>query len=241
MSGIIKPGDPRFNGSGNPRQPQPPADPRPVVAVLIPSTDMVHADFMMALIAMLWHANNYARTLLLNFKGSSISFSRNMLVETALASQIVPDYCLFIDSDMTFPAQALGHLLKANRAIVGATYARRKEPFDALGQLKHVPGRDITAGGVHEAVAIPAGMMLVKTSVFRQLKRPWFFERWDYDAQPPFISEDFGFCEKAREAGITLWCDLDLSTHMGHLSLQGVKIPPLKDGQRIESEEMVNG
>lgn len=240
MIDIIKPGDPRFNGRGAPQQP---VDPRPIVAVLIPSMDMVHADFMMSLIAMLWHANNYARTMTLNFKGSSISLSRNMLVQSALdiPAHMAPDYALFIDTDMTFPMEAMGHLLKHQRAIIGATYARRKEPFDALGRLKHVPGRDLAAGGVHEAEALPGGFLMVKMSVFRQLKRPWFFETYDYEAQPPFASEDYGFCKKAREGGISLWCDLDLSTHMGHIGQHAVKIPPLRGAQVEPVEEMVDG
>lgn len=242
MSGIIKPGDPRFNGSGHGPVAQPPVDPRPIVAVLVPSGDMVHADFMVALISMLWHANNYARTMLLNFKGSAISYSRNVLVEMALRAPAPVDYVLFIDSDLVFPAETLGHLLKHGRSIVGATYARRKEPFDVLGRLKHIPGRDITAGGLHEAEAMPGGMMLVKTSVFRQVKRPWFEERYDYDADPWFISEDYGFSEKARAAGVSMWCDLTLSQHLGHLSLQAVKLPPLRPAQAAAAEgEMANG
>lgn len=226
MSGLIRPGDPRFTGRGAPQ----PVDPRPIVAVLLPTRDQVHADFMMSLISMLWHANSYARTMVLNFKGSSISHQRNRLVEMAFEAPAPADYALFVDSDMTFPMEALGHLLKSGRSIVGATYARREEPFDALGRLKHVPGRDLAAGGLHEAEALPGGFLLVEMSVFRQLKRPWFFETYDYDQTPPFVSEDYGFCRKARAAGVTLWCDLNLSTHMGHIGQHAVRFPPLRAG-----------
>lgn len=241
MSGIIRPGDPRFNGvpSKNPG-PQPPADPRPVVAVLVPSTDMVHADFMVALISMLWHSNNFARTLLLNFKGSAISFSRNVLAGRALEAPVAVDAVLFLDSDLVFPPDTLARLLRSGRSIVGATYARRKEPFEALGRL--IPrGRDLSQGGIHEAEALPAGCLLIATSVFRQLKKPWFFETYDEARDPWFVSEDYGFCEKARAAGMTLWCDLTLSTQIGHIGQHAVQFPPLASAPPAMAEAAVDG
>ena len=235
---IIKPGSPEFNGAGG--RSMPPVDPRPVVALGVPSGDMVHADFMMALIQMLWASQSGARTMVLNFKGSAISFSRNMIVEMALASSVPVDYLMFVDSDMVFPPETLLRLLQSGRPIVGATYARRKEPFEALGRLK-ATGRDISLGGLHEADALPAGMLLVKMGVFRQVKKPWFVETYDYDKEPWFASEDYGFCAKAKAAGIPMWCDLTLSTAIGHIGQHAVKIPPLAtEKQALVSEGLAN-
>ena len=221
MAGIIKPGDPAFNGAS-----AAPVDPRPLVAVCVPCQDLVHHDFMLSLIGMLFVSQPFCRPALQTYQGAAISWSRNALVELSLKNKA--DWLLFVDSDMTFPNETLGHLLNRGRSVIGATYPRRRAPFDSLGRLKPHPGRDVSNGGVFEAEFIPGGMLLVKASVFRQIKKPWFEETYDYSQDPPFVTEDYGFCNKAKAAGVSIWIDIDLSQHIGHLSVQACRFPPLK-------------
>jgi hypothetical protein len=50
--------------------------------------------------------------------------------------------------------------------------------------------------------------------VFEMLQFPWF--KWELDvANPSGKSEDFYFCEKAREAGLKIWADTSL--RCGHV------------------------
>lgn len=44
--------------------------------------------------------------------------------------------------------------------------------------------------------------------------------RGEFDAR--YMSEDYNFCRKARKAGITVWCDLDLTFQLGHIGEQTV-------------------
>jgi len=235
MAGIIKPGDARFANGG----PTPPADQRPLVAVCVPSGDMVHADFTIALVQMLFASNAFARTAVLNMKGSAISLSRNLLAAMTLEHPVRFDYLLFVDSDLVFPPDALVRLLRSGRSIVGATYSRRVPPYDVLGRLRPDTGRDLTKGGVHEAEALPAGMMLIRAGVLRQLQQPWFFETYDYTREPPFTSEDYGFCDKARAAGMTIWCDLTLSEQIAHLGQHAIRMAPL-DTAAAPAAEPIN-
>ena len=64
--------------------------------------------------------------------------------------------------------------------------------------------------------------MLIDMKVFEKLRAPWF-------AEPPLfmmpggdpedkgiMPEDEYFCHNALEAGYDIWCDVDLSLHIGH-------------------------
>jgi hypothetical protein len=43
-------------------------------------------------------------------------------------------------------------------------------------------------------------------SVFNKLTRPYFPMSFDDKGQVT-VSEDIGFCEKAKDAGFDIWCD----------------------------------
>lgn len=237
MGSLIKPGDPRFNG--NPAK-DIPVDPRPLVQISMPCGDDIKCDTMLSLVAVLFSCQPYARPALQTIQGSSISWLRNCLVETALKANA--DYVLFVDSDMTFPADALARLMNRNRAIVGATYTRKRPPYTVLGRALPDAG-PLPPHGVVAVAGLPTGFLLVKTSVFRQMKRPWFVESYDYEGNPdnPFIGEDYGFCEKARALGISLWLDIDLSQHVGHIGANTLKLPPIDAMAPAPAEEPADG
>jgi len=127
------------------------------------------------------------------------------------------DYILWLDADMEVPPETLGQLLSHDRDIVGASYLRRGEPFDLLG----VPEEGaIQTVGLARFRRLPAGVLLVKRAVFDKVGRWMIYE--DADPKKSF-GEDVIFCEKAREAGFEIWCDLDLTRrviHWGDLALQ---------------------
>lgn len=151
--------------------------------------------------------------LLVNSKDSNLPESRNRIVDAALAHG--SDWLFFLDSDMVFPADALDRLLSHGQSIVGATYCRRVHPFSLIGE----PLEGAGDGDLLPMKRMPTGCLLIATAVFRSLPRPWFF----YEPTPDrssSLSEDYVFCDHARAAGWTIWCDRPLSGSIGHISQQ---------------------
>jgi hypothetical protein len=189
-----------------------------LVAIGVPSGDMVQADFAMSL-AMLC-LNPGVPVALVNSRTSLVPLGRNQCVG---AAQIMKaSHLLFLDSDMVFPADTLKRLLAHRKDIVGATYAMRAAPFHPLtiteeGTLAHV------TSGLRRVKLLPTGCLLIRVNVFDALKAPYFNLETD-GAQ--LRGEDYYFCEKARAAGFDLWCDGDLSLQLGHV---GQKINRIAD------------
>lgn len=122
----------------------------------------------------------------------------------------------FADDDMLFPYDAFTRLLAHDKDIIGANYTSRFEnpcPL-ALKNGKHVPSRGRTGieGGFDH---IPTGLMMIKTSVFDTLEKPYFLSPATEDGEEG-ISDDVYFCRKARAAGFDIWVDHDLSVQTFH-------------------------
>src|SRR5271170_1557842 len=100
-----------------------------IVAICVPSGDMVHADFAANLAALCIDPG--AQTAVINCKGSIIAVVRNQCV--AAARLIKATHVLFLDSDMVFPLDTMKRLLKHDKDIVGALYAARRPPFQSIG------------------------------------------------------------------------------------------------------------
>jgi glycosyltransferase involved in cell wall biosynthesis len=109
----------------------------------------------------------------LNVQSSMVSQGRNSSVEIALGNGC--DYLLWIDSDMKFPPDALVRLMRHGKEICGATYNKRVPPYETLGKFAGEM-KDLSGGGLHEAVLMPGGMMLIKADVYKKLSYPWYFE-----------------------------------------------------------------
>jgi len=60
--------------------------------------------------------------------------------------------------------------------------------------------------------AIGTGGMLIRSEVFRELEYPWF--------EHGRASEDLIFCDRAREAGFPIYCDL--GSRIGHLTVAAI-------------------
>lgn len=158
--------------------PTPPAN-RCKVALCIPSGRTWEARTATAVAGLTaFSAISNIALALLNLEGSMISRQRNDLVDQAL--KLGADYVFWIDSDLTFPPDALLRLLAHDKDIVGATYNKRVAPYETLGKLKGPEGVDpatlIAKGGLVEATLLPGGMMLVKTDVYRKMGWPFYYE-----------------------------------------------------------------
>lgn len=219
--------------------------PRPM-AIAVPSTDMVHANFAQTLAAMSYYCGLIQAPLIfVSQKGSMIPKSRNDLV--AESRKYNASHILFIDSDMTFPPQLPALLARHDKDIVGATYARRCEPHDNLVTPLNRQPMEI-AQGLVKVDSLPTGCLLIKLEVFDKLQRPYFRfvtipegETRGHISGPSMIGEDVYFCESARAAGFDVWLDVDLShdvTHWGEVGYRLCNPSPETDGKAYERIEL---
>jgi hypothetical protein len=67
-------------------------------------------------------------------------------------------------------------------------------------------------GLVEEVVKIGFGCVMIHRSVFEAIERPWFM--YDYSEASPGVypGPDMYFCNKARQAGFSIWCDYSLTS-----------------------------
>lgn len=185
------------------------------VAVCIPSGEMVHADFMMSVLQVVQNSRvaNF-RVSMVNAKFSIVAEARNLCVRAAVEAKA--EWLLFFDSDMVFPSDTLKRLLAHDRPIVAATYTRRMLPLGFIGTRLDGAAFTLADKGLVEAARLPTGCMLIKASVFKKLKAPFF--RCGYDEiAGKILSEDFWFSDRVRELGYQLWCDMDLSRQIEHI------------------------
>lgn len=213
------------------------------VCVGVPSDDSVKANFAMAMAA-LTHYCGWAgiKLALTNQKGSVLPKNRNMLVETA--RELGCSHLLQIDSDLTFPPNALHRLILHNQAIVGCTYARRSQPHDNLAvPLNKQPVHN--ASGLTAVDRLPTGFLLVRMDVFDKIRQPWFrfptIEATEALPAGRIDGEDYYFCDGARDAGYVVYLDVELSFEVTHWGEAGWRVKEdngVPDAPRFEMVEL---
>lgn len=197
----------------------------PIIAIGVPSYDMMCAEMATSL-AMLTGRLGWARIefALCNARHSIAAAGRNVCVEQA--QKAGADYLFFMDSDMVVPTTTVEVLLSRRKDIVGALYRRRGPPYDMMGIAKEGPQQ--VAGGLLEMLTIPTGCMLIDMRVFAALKRPYFHHRLR-DGEEIEDGEDYVFCDEARDAGFSVWADIDLTHHVKHLGMRHLTAEPPLD------------
>lgn len=218
------------------------------VAICIPSGDMVHADFAMALAAMVYRCGPFIQDevryeaiplAIVNTKGSLLVNTRNKLVDQA--RELGVDYIFFLDSDVVVHPYTLRRLLDLGRDIIGGTYIQREEPHRLMGKTiggvmldEAMGGLDISPDAPMEVGSLPAGCLLVKISVFDDMVKPYFrtpAHEAEGDDPDWTEGEDYYFCRMARALGHSIWLDWATSFALGHV---GQRVNTIPSTQRIE-------
>jgi hypothetical protein len=191
------------------------------VAVLVPARDTVMTSFAYDMArAMSFHtATTDDRVLLYTSHGTLIASQRMELARQALEEKA--DYLLWLDSDMRFPKETIGHLILRDKPIVAANYATRRMPVKPVAMMDNNGeiGRVYTAPdseGLQPVDYIGMGVMMVKREVFEKVEAPWFAIPYSTIGNH-YIGEDVFFCKKAREAGYEVLVDHDLSHQVKHI------------------------
>ena len=149
------------------------------------------------------------------FWGYQVEQVRNLIAHWTIRNQF--DYMFAVDSDISFPPDTLERLLSHDRDIVSGVYIQRIPGThtieimrkNAHGGVTHVDWADIKGQGLVAIDSCGFGCVLVKTEVFKGIEYPHFVYKSAID-HAHTISEDVYFCNKARDAGFTLWCDTDI-------------------------------
>lgn len=186
------------------------------VAFCLPLGSLCHSEFAMAFGALM--AVTPVRKVIVRGKASrSAAASRNVCMEKletleagALGRRV--DWTFWIDGDMSFPPESLALLLSHGKDIVGASYLRRGEPYDLLGEPD---GPMVQGRGLSRFKSLPAGLLLVRRAVFDSLVRPWW-KVHEAAKAADCTGEDVFFSREARSNSWEIWCDLDLTRRVIH-------------------------
>jgi hypothetical protein len=140
------------------------------------------------------------------------------------AQNIGAEYMLWLYSDMVFPATTAMRLMAHDEDIVAANYVRRQLPakgvaYETIGDWQNPLPFDVQDELV-EVEGMGMGCMLIKTSVFEELSKPWFEFQWT-PASNDFLGEDMYLCQKIVNAGYSIKVDTMLSQDLKHLGTYG--------------------
>lgn len=150
-----------------------------------------------------------------------IDEARNNIVKVALDHRC--DHIFFIDSDTLIQKGQLEQLLYHDKdAITGVSYMRVLPYYTLIrkkvGYRLYNPIEPLSSD--EKLIKIDGagfGCFLIKTSVFEEIKYPWFrFHFYQYEDQWRHLGEDLFFCEQLQAAKIDIYCDTTIRcTHIG--------------------------
>ena len=160
---------------------------------------------------------------------SSIAFNRQYLAEVAIKQKC--DWCLMIDSDLSYPDTLLDTLMSYSKDVIGVPYyggVYTKKGTKIVPILyDYDEGTDgwirwckVTQTKLFKVDAMGGGIILVKTRVFERLKKPWFLFN-TFANREHILPEDVWFCERCREAGVDIWQDPSFGDDIQHWHVYG--------------------
>lgn len=148
------------------------------------------------------------------FYGYQVDQIRNLIADWGRKY----DYVFNVDSDIVLPNDALSKLIQADKDIVSGLYIQRKPGqhiLEVYGEAGNIPIEELQGKGLVPILACGFGCCLVKQKVFTNMSYPHFKYTSALDHSNT-ISEDWYFCNKARDHGFSTWVDETIRcTHIG--------------------------
>lgn len=166
-----------------------------------------YADFSIALM----HHQTPPGSKLIWTKGVDVVGNMNRMVDG-----MEGDWLWVLGDDHVFDFDLLNRLLAHDVDIVVPLCLKRNPPYDPVvysGQNEkdeYIGYTDLPESGLVEVHAAGSAGMLIRRRVFDALSDP-VFEAYGG------LNEDLTFCAKAREAGFTIWCDVE--ARLGHIGI----------------------
>jgi hypothetical protein len=225
--------------------------------IAIPTHEMVPARFMYDFANLIGFSVGALGTDKIEYSmnmmsGTYVHSAREELARAAIESGA--DFVLWVDTDMSFPKDALLQLLARKKEMVGINYSSRGMPphfvaiKDIVGNTESSQARRLITGdddtGVEEALAVGFGMVLMRTSVLRtaeriasesKVQRLFWFD-WDQVNQQQ-MGEDVWFCQLVRETGTKIYVDHDLSKQCAHVGQFEYRTAHAYDSLLMQLEE----
>ncbi len=136
----------------------------------------------------------------------------------------------FIDSDQTFPPDALDMLVRTDRDVIG--YVIRASRQECLNMGNFCPNKyqqmaltEYPKDSVFEVDWIGNGFTYVKREVLEKISYSWFHAEYVADGEGRMfrLHSDFNFSLKVKEAGFKIWCSSQ--ARIGHMSIIA-RFPP---------------
>ena len=170
-----------------------------------------------------------------NISGCSVvSRARNSIAKMFLESDC--DHLLMVDADMIINADDIFRLMAFNQVrpiVAGVGCARKKEKV-YFSMLDNDEDGNILMDsmGLVKAKRVGTGFIMIQRTVFETLKQK--HPEWEYfdhnhndkmvaffdfhlSQEEGYMGEDFVFCERARQAGFSVW--IDPTIKLGHMGL----------------------
>ncbi len=182
------------------------------IAIGVASSGTIHSKMAFSLIETI-RLNKDIDFLPVIQSGGYIAENKAKITEIAL--NCLCSHIFFVDHDMKFPPETLPKLLSYDKNIIGAMYNYRYLPLEPMVKylkedgdwtpkleesvIKQIPNE------IFEVGATGGGMLLVKTSVFNKLTKPYFEMEQDEEGYRS-VTEDSGFYLKAQKQGFKVWC-----------------------------------
>lgn len=148
------------------------------------------------------------------FRTTYVHVGREAFLETALAQRAT--HVLWLDTDMTFPADTAIRLAAHNQPIVACNCVM-KTPDVFWTARRHGQPVETTehSTGLEAVDSVGLAVMLMRTEVVADLPRRWF--RHGVNAAGEDIGEDVMFCRDLQARGRTIYVDHELSKEIGHV------------------------
>ena len=195
--------------------------------IAIPCMDMVHTQFMRALLQL-----DKVGTIQFGISQSSLIYdARNMLAKRAIMENC--DRVLWLDSDMDFAPNFMKVLMEdmdTGKDFVSGLYFKRKAPiapvvYKEVGYWHDeenesvtpiaVPYEDYPKDSLFQVKGAGFGGCMTSVDLLKKVS-----EKFGLPFSPILgFGEDLSFCKRAEELGVEMWCDS--RAKMGHIG-QGV-------------------
>lgn len=194
----------------------------PKILIGIPTLGAVLSEFMRDVVNLcVTSARGGLAMTLAPIKGHTIDNAHMIMID--MAKQTGCTHLMLLETDQTFPPDALIRLLAHDKDVAAATYLTRSAPHLVLGVDLNGNPPDVTGGALREVECVPFGVCLINLRVFEGLEEPWFREPWHAE-QRRYLTDDYDFCRRIRANGFSVWLDGKMSQEVGHIGDQEWKL-----------------
>lgn len=228
-----------------------PGKEEPSVFIAVPNMGTIHTELMLQLVS--WMVGKKV-LIFPPQKFYPIAKARNVCVEAFLKSDY--EWLFFVDSDTVPPADALDILLKDDKQFIsGIVYTlkqctdgisrpvpcvfrkpKNKREYKECGKTKAYYPIKKNYKGLKEIAAAGMACTLLHRSVFKNLKPPYFKERFVPKPGQIETGEDIMFCQEMERQGVKMWADFRVRCgHWKEIRIDSpfsLEVKPHESGER---------